>query len=104
MCGSSSCRPGAIAVGPCFARSCVCGYRCAETIVVGGFGSGGARENAGRKKKAPRERVIAGTATPEERELAIHPPPIVRVPRPIDLSGAARDVWNELAPLAEFER
>jgi hypothetical protein len=73
-------------------------------LMMGGPGSGGARPNSGAKKKSPRERMLAGTATMEERELAIHPPPIKRVPRPVDLVGAASKVWDELAPLAEFER
>jgi hypothetical protein len=34
---------------------------------MGGPGSGGARPNAGAKKKSPRQRMLAGTATPEER-------------------------------------
>lgn len=48
--------------------------------------------------------MLTGTATPEERELAINPPPIKRVTKPIDLTSAQRQIWEELAPLAEFER
>lgn len=71
---------------------------------MGGHGSGGARPNAGRKKKHPRERMLSGTATSEERELANNPPPIRHVPRPEDLAAALRATWDDLAPLAEFER
>ncbi len=71
---------------------------------MGGNGSGGARPNAGRKKKHPAERLLNGTATSDERELALRPPPIRRVPKPIDLSSEQRDTWEALAPLAEFER
>jgi hypothetical protein len=71
---------------------------------MGGPGSGGARPNAGAKKKSPRQRMLTGTATPEERELAISPPPIKHAPKPVDLTSAQRQIWEELAPLAEFER
>jgi hypothetical protein len=72
--------------------------------MMGGPGSGGERANAGRKPKSPRERVLDGTATSAERELAINPPPIKRVPRPLDLTSGQRDIWDSLSPLASFER
>jgi hypothetical protein len=71
---------------------------------VGGQGSGGTRPGAGRKKKAAIEKVLNGTATRDERELASDPPPIIPVGRPLDLAGAEQATWDELAPLALTER
>lgn len=71
---------------------------------MGGQGSGGARPGSGRKRKTPFEKVLSGTASDGERELVIHPPPIIPVSRPLDLAGQEQAVWDELEPLALAER
>ncbi len=71
---------------------------------MGGQGSGGARAGAGRKGKTVAEKVLDGTATSAERELANNPPAIVPVARPSDLAASEQQVWDELAQRAVTER
>lgn len=75
---------------------------------MGGFGSGGARSGAGRKKKATHLRAIDGGADRRgsrsvDAQASTAIPDPVQVEPPADLSVAELAVWNELAPLAHAE-
>lgn len=73
---------------------------------MGGFGSGGARAGAGRKKKPTHLRGIDGGAG-RRGEIGDPPSipidPLMVVP-PADLGPDERQVWDAWAPLAHHER
>lgn len=70
---------------------------------MGGFGSGGARVGAGRKKKDDAAKVFHGTASGKERKRAARRRRVVAtpaVPMPDDLMPDERKIWKKLAPHA----
>jgi hypothetical protein len=87
---------------------------------MGGFGSGGKRPGAGRKKKTDLEKEIGGNAgrrvpamivahpSSPKAELSTPAPtavaPVERVPPPKDLTEDERKVWDALAPHALAKR
>lgn len=79
---------------------------------MGGKGSGGARVGAGRKPKTEAERALSGFAGKRQtskqkaaaRKQAAGVLALPVLAPPADLTGRARAIWVELAPLAAERR
>jgi hypothetical protein len=64
---------------------------------MGGKGSGGARPGSGPKRRSQKADWLAGTAK-KPKDAPVELPIVVAVP--ISVEGAARGVWDALAPHA----
>lgn len=67
---------------------------------MGGQGSGGLRTGAGRKSKRLAEKVLAGTASKQQRQAGAKLPVVEEFDAPNDLTTEERLVWMRLAPSA----